>query len=106
MMSESSFTGRNMAPITFNTVLTSDSLAFPELLPLVGKRVEIRVTEEAASASERMLDHELHATWEAEEIADNSPVPSIEEIRAMLSCIPGNMAEEIIADREERGKVE
>ena len=91
-----------MNSITFNTVLTSDTLAFPELLPLVGKRVEIRVTEESDSATDRMLDTDLHAFFEAEELADPSPVPRIDEIRAMLSCIPGNMAEEIIADRDNR----
>ena len=58
--------------------------------------------EESTSASERMLDHEFHDIWEAEELADTTPVPSIQEIRAMLSCIPGNMAAEVIADREER----
>ena len=91
-----------MNSITFNTVLTSDTLAFPELLPLVGKRVEIRVTEESDSAIDRMLDTDLHAFFEAEELADPLPVPSIEAIRAMLSCIPGNVSEEIIADRDER----
>ena len=34
-----------MASITINTVLTSDTLALPELRPLLGKRVEIRVTK-------------------------------------------------------------
>ena len=91
-----------MARITFNTVLTADTLAYPELLPMVGKRVEIRVTEETDSAIDRMMDTDFHARCEAEELADEEPVKTIEEIRAMLACIPGSMAEAIIADREER----
>jgi hypothetical protein len=91
-----------MATVTFNTVLNSDALGIPELLPLAGKRVEIRVTEETDSAIDRMLDTDIHAFFEAEDLADTSPVMSIEEIQAMLACIPGSMAEEVIADREER----
>ena len=91
-----------MASVTFSTVLAPDTFAVPELLPLVGKRVEIRVTEESDSAIDRMLDTECHAECEAEFATDSSPVWSLEEVRAALASIPGNMSEEIIADREER----
>lgn len=91
-----------MASVTINTVLTSDTLALPELRPLLGKRVEIRVTEESGSAIERMLDTEYHAECEAESAADPFPVPSLEEVRAALSRVPMNMAADIIAEREER----
>ena len=91
-----------MASVTINTVLNSDTLALPELRPLLGKRVEIRVTEESTSAIERMLDTECHAACEAEFAADPSPVWSLAEVRAALSSIPGNLSDDIIADREER----
>ncbi|HYH68701.1 MAG TPA: hypothetical protein VD866_28670 [Urbifossiella sp.] len=50
------------------------------------------------SASDRLFDAEYYA----ECAADTSPVPTLEEIRAITSKIPGSMAADIIADREDR----
>ena len=62
-----------MTPIRIKTRLESETLVLPELRPLVGKTVEIRVTEAGESTLDRLLDSEFHAECEA----DTSPdVPS------------------------------
>ena len=91
-----------MAAIKITTKLESETLTLPELRPLVGKTVEIRV-KVAKSKIDRMIDHQLHAELEAEFAADPTPVPTIEEVRAMLAHDTSNWAAEIIADREDRG---
>ena len=88
-----------MAPIRITT-LGAGTLSRPELAPFVGKVVEIRVRE--ASDFDDVADHEYHAELEAEAVADDSPVPSLEEVRTMLTQIPGNLSADIIADRDER----
>lgn len=90
-----------MAPIRITMKLESETLTLPELRPLVGKTVEIRVRV-AKSRIDRLTDHEFHAELEAEFAADPSPVPTLEEVRTITAKIPGNMAADIIADREER----
>lgn len=87
-----------MATIRIKTRLESDTLTLPEIRPLIGKTVEIRVSEAPPSAAERMLDAEFHAECEA----DPSPEVSLEEVRAILSKIPGSLAADIIAERDER----
>ena len=87
-----------MASVTIHTVLNPDALQLPELRSLLGKRVEIRVTEQSGSAIERMLDTECHAACEA----DTSPVPTLAQVRAALSRVPMNLAADVIGDREER----
>jgi hypothetical protein len=93
-----------MAPIRITTKLESETLVLPELRPLVGKTVEIRVVEkvESESAIERLLDHELYATLEEEFANDPTPVLTLEEIRAITAKIPGSLSADVIADREER----
>ena len=91
-----------MATIRITKHLDSETLVLPELRPLIGKTVEISVTEETPSAVDDMIDWEFHAQLEAEEAADPTPVPTLEEVRAIMSKIPGSMAAEIIADREDR----
>jgi len=95
-----------VAPITIRTKLDSETLNLPELRPFLGKTVEIRVREESADPIDDLIDWEYLAELEAEleeELAeDPTPIPTIEEIREMMSSIPGNMAAEIIADREDR----
>ena len=87
-----------MASVTIHTVLNEDALLLPELRGLLGKRVELRVTEDSGSAMDRMLDTECHAECEA----DTSPVPTLAEVRAALSRVPMSMAADVIAEREER----
>lgn len=45
-----------------------------------------------------LLDHEYHAECEA----DTDPVPTLEEVRAALASIPGDMTADFIAERDER----
>ena len=91
-----------MTTIRITKHLDSETLTLPELRPLLGKTVEIRIREEPASPIDDLIDWEYLAALEAEEAADPSPVPSLEEVRAIMSKIPGNMAADIIEDREDR----
>jgi hypothetical protein len=47
-----------------------------------------------------LIDHEFVAECERE--TEGKDIPTIEEVRQMLSKIPGSLAQEIIADREDR----
>lgn len=89
-----------MTTIRITTKLESDTLSLPELRPLVGKTVEIQVREQGPLTLDDLIDHEYHAQLEAEN--DDSPVPTLEEVRAILAKIPGSLSADIIADREER----
>ena len=91
-----------MATIRVTKRLDSDTLVLPELRPRIGKSVEIRVREEPASPIDDLIDWEYLAELEAEEAADPTPIPTIEEVREIMATIPGNMVAEIIADREDR----
>jgi hypothetical protein len=91
-----------MSTIRITKKLDSDTLVLPELRPLIGKTVEIRVSEEPSTDLDDLIDWEYHAELEAEEAADPTPPPTLEEVRAILSKIPGNLSAEIIADREDR----
>lgn len=55
-----------------------------------------------ADTIDAMIDHEFHAECAAEEAADPSPVPTLEEVHAALSSIPGNLSDDIYAERDER----
>ena len=48
--------------------------------------------------ADRLFDADYHAECEA----DTSPVPTLEEVREIMSKVPGSLAADIIADREER----
>jgi hypothetical protein len=87
-----------MGTIRIKTRLVSETLVLPEIRPLIGKNVEISVTEEPQSPAERLLDTEYHAECEA----DTSPEVSLDEVRRITSKIPGSMAADVIADRDER----
>ena len=90
-----------MSTIRIKTRLESETLVLPELRPLIGKTVEIQVTEKSPSALDDLIDWEYLAELEAEE--DPAPIPSLEEVRAALSSIPGTMTADIRAERDERG---
>lgn len=87
-----------MTPIRIKTRLESDTLVLPELRLLVGKTVEIRVTEAGQSAVERLLDSDYHADCES----DASPDVPLAEVRAGLASIPGDMTADFAAERNER----
>src|SRR5262245_55166066 len=57
---------------------------------------------EVASAKglDDLIDHEFVAECERE--VEGKDIPTIEEVRRMLSKIPGSLAEDIIAEREDR----
>ena len=87
-----------MSPIRIRTRFESDTLVLPELGPLVGKTVDIHVTEADESAVDRLLDSEYHADCEA----DTSHEVSLAEVRAGLASIPGDMTADFAAERDER----
>lgn len=82
-----------MDPIVIRTKVESDTLVLPELKGLVGKTVEIRITERPGGAGRKTP---------AEPEADTGPVPTLEEVRAALSKIPGSMTADFIAERGAR----
>ena len=55
---------------------------------------------EGAAALDALTDHEFVA--ECERAIEGKDIPTIEEVRQMLSKIPGSLAQEIIAEREDR----
>ena len=87
-----------MTPIRIRTRIESDTLVLPELRHLVGKTVDIRVTEARESALDRLLDSDYHAECEA----DASPEVPLAEVRAGLASIPGAMPADFAAERDER----
>ena len=50
------------------------------------------------SKLDRHKDRDYHAECEA----DDGPVPTVEEVRAILSKIPGSLPTDISAEREDR----
>jgi hypothetical protein len=87
-----------MAPIRIKTRIESETLVLPELRLLIGKTVEIRVTEAAESAVDRLVDSDYLADCEA----DTSPEVAQADVRAGLASIPGNMTADFAAERDER----
>jgi len=91
-----------MSTIGITKKLDSETLVLPELRPFIGKTVEIQVSAEPSTELDDLIDWEYLAELEAEEADDPTPLPTLEEVRAILSKIPGNWSAEIIADREDR----
>jgi hypothetical protein len=87
-----------MTPILIKTRIDSDTLVLPELRSLVGKTVEIRVTEAGESAVDRLLDSAYHADCEA----DLSPEVTLADVRAGLASIPGDLTADFAAERDDR----
>jgi hypothetical protein len=50
------------------------------------------------SAAEQLIDEEYHSQC----AADTSPVPTLEEVRAVMAKLPGSLAADLIADRDDR----
>ncbi|MBI3823482.1 MAG: hypothetical protein HY289_12505 [Planctomycetes bacterium] len=87
-----------MTPIRIKTRIDSETLNLPELQPLVGKTVEIRVVEAGESAIDRLLDSDYRADCEA----DISPEVLLADVRAGLASIAGDMTADFAAERDER----
>ena len=64
------------------------------------ERVELEPGDGPTSTSDDLIDWEAIASCARE--VQGKDVPSIEEIRRMLSKIPGSMAQAVIEEREER----
>ena len=92
-----------MSTIRIRKHLDSETLVLPEIRPLLGKTVEISVREQSESPIDDMIDWEYLAELEAEFADDPTPIPSLEEVRAALSSIPGSLTADIRAERDERG---
>ena len=58
------------------------------------------IPAEEAAALDALIDHEFVADCERE--IEGKDIPTIEEVRQRLSRIPGSLAQEIIAEREDR----
>ena len=88
-----------MPTVRVHTTLGPDTLKLPELAPLLGQEVEVRVRpvrkRKRLTADERYLE-EVRRELEA-----GGPVPTLEEIRAMNAGLTG-ISDQIIADREDR----
>jgi hypothetical protein len=56
-------------------------------------------TDEAKPTLDDLIDHEFIAVCGQ---SNGEDVPSIEEVREILAKIPGSLAKDIIADREDR----
>src|SRR5690242_11072306 len=80
--------------IRIKTRIESYTLVLPELRPLVGKAVEISVTESSETGIDRLLDSDYHADCES----DTSPEVPLADVRAALSSITGDPT----AERDER----
>jgi predicted DNA-binding antitoxin AbrB/MazE fold protein len=63
------------------------------------QRVTLLISETSNGASQ--LDRELVDRARAE-VAEMQQVPTIEEVRSVLSKIPGSLVDDVIADREDR----
>ncbi len=60
-----------------------------------------RVTVTLSDSAERWLDHE-YMDRVRKAVATMGPAPSLEEVRQSLSKIPGNLSDDIRAERERR----
>jgi predicted DNA-binding antitoxin AbrB/MazE fold protein len=64
-----------------------------------GQRLTL-VLPEAGAQQEPFVEDEETRKWCAEQAGEK--VPSLEEVRQMLSKIPGSMADVVITERDER----
>jgi len=63
------------------------------------QRVSITVSDTPEDLLDDLLDHEYMAAIDAMD----EPEPTLEEVRAALSKIPGNLSDDVRAEREARG---
>jgi len=63
------------------------------------QRVSITVSDAPEDLLDDLLDHEYMAAIDAMDEAE----PTLEEVRAALSKIPGNLSDDVRAEREARG---
>jgi hypothetical protein len=88
-----------MPIVRVRAVLGPDLLKLPELAPLLGQEVEVRVRKARTPPTlESMIDHKYHEQCRREEAADPTPPPTLEEVRAMNASL-GGLSADIIAGR-------
>lgn len=63
------------------------------------QRVSITISDTPEDLLDDLLDHEYMAAIDA----IDEPEPTLEEVRAALSKIPGNLSDDVRAEREARG---
>jgi len=62
------------------------------------QRVKLTISDAGTGHSSRDMEF---LKWAQAEVAAMEHIPSLEEVRRIMSKIPGSMAEDIIAEREE-----
>ncbi len=86
--------GKTVKAVYENGVLRPlEPLSLPE-----HREVEVSVSEVPAEPQDEILDEEYHKSLEGVE----APEVSLEEVRRILSKIPGSLSDEFIAERDER----
>lgn len=80
-------------PVQYARLIIRDHIGSPS------RKLAREGAAEAMPTPEDLIDHEFIADF-ARRPGDD--VPTIEKVREILSRIPGSLAEEIIADREDR----
>jgi len=83
---------------TLQAVYENGVLRPLEPLPL---KEHQRVTVTVSDPAERWLDHEYMEKVK-KDVEAMGPAPSLEEVRKVLSKIPGNLSDDIRAEREGR----
>jgi predicted DNA-binding antitoxin AbrB/MazE fold protein len=71
------------------------------LVPLAlaeSQRVKLTISDTGTGHSSRDMEF---LKWAQAEVAAMTHIPSIEEVREVMSEIPGSMAEDLIAERED-----
>jgi predicted DNA-binding antitoxin AbrB/MazE fold protein len=63
------------------------------------QRVSLTIIESEPDPADAWLDHEYLAAVDAVQ----EPEPSLEEVRRALSKIPGNLSDDVWAERDSRG---
>jgi predicted DNA-binding antitoxin AbrB/MazE fold protein len=63
------------------------------------QRVSLTIIESETDPADAWLDHEYLAAVDAVQ----EPDPSLEEVRHALSKIPGNLSDDVRAERDSRG---
>jgi predicted DNA-binding antitoxin AbrB/MazE fold protein len=85
---------------TLSAVYENGVLRPLESLPLEEHQlVRVTVSDAADDSIDAWLDHEYMASVEAIQESE----PTLEEVRLILSKIPGNLSDDIRAERDSRG---
>jgi hypothetical protein len=84
-------------PVQYVQKLIRDDI---QALPRSSEPHEASAREADSAALDALIDHEFVAECERE--TEGKDVPSLEEVRKLLAKIPGSLAQEIIAEREDR----